>query len=207
MKNGSDGDYLLGWVWFGGTGTPVKSNRPQKPWDYGFFSDYWSCSFVRIKGGAPLRKTCSPTFNNDMKQFSKQGCMAGNDSPGICTYEPCRTTGKYQKPRPFKSGKPPVLHSWYYGGKKSNGIKNVKKNNGNKYSNIKGYKGSCGCISASNQCAVMSRSFGGYCKRFTVANVQPFNCKISCCKFCKSKPNDRSCQAGNVRRYARNLKC
>lgn len=106
-----DGVYILGWVWFGGTSLgPIKDNRPRRPDNRGFFSDYWACSYVRIKGGASLTSSCDPVFVNDMMQFSTDGCMAGNDSPGVCSYEPCISEGFYRKPQPFKDGsKPPSL--------------------------------------------------------------------------------------------------
>lgn len=104
-----DGKYVLGWVWYGGIGGPVLSNKPQKPTTFGYFGDYWSCSFVEVKGGIPLKSKYKPIFKNDMSQFSTEGCMSANDAPGVCTYEPCYVTGTYQKPRPFKNGRNPLL--------------------------------------------------------------------------------------------------
>lgn len=102
-----DGKYVLGWVWYGGTGGTLQGNFQQEPMPYGYFSDYWSCSFVEIQGGAALTSRHTPVFNNDMSQFSTEGCMSANDAPGVCSYEPCKVTGKYQSPRPFKDGAVP----------------------------------------------------------------------------------------------------
>lgn len=106
-----DGVYVLGWVWFGGTTYgPITDNRPMTPDDRGYFGDFWACSYVRIEGGAPLTSFCDPVFVNDMPQYSTIGCMAGNDAPGVCGFEPCVSKGFYRKPRPFKNGsKPPPL--------------------------------------------------------------------------------------------------
>lgn len=38
-----DGDYVLGHVWYGGIHFPLKEERN--------FSDFWSCAYVRIRGG------------------------------------------------------------------------------------------------------------------------------------------------------------
>lgn len=111
-----DGDYLLGWVWFGGTGSKITSDGVQQPSPYGYFGDYWSCSYVRVQGGVPLQSSYTPVFLNDMKQFSVQGCMSANDSPGVCVYEPCSVTGKYQLPRAFKAGSPPPVTPAHFGG-------------------------------------------------------------------------------------------
>lgn len=105
-----DGSYVLGWAWFGGTGGPVTANKVQKPSDRGYFGDYWSCSFIEVRGGVPLKGTHSRVFQNDMQQFSRKGCMSANDAPGVCTYEPCIEEAFYRRPHPFINGKkPPVL--------------------------------------------------------------------------------------------------
>lgn len=103
-----DGKYVLGWSWFGGIGSPIYSTEPQEPTTYGYFADYWSCSFVEIRGGDELQSFYTPVFNNDMSQFSDEGCMAANDEPGVCVYEPCLELGSYQKPRQFKDGNSPA---------------------------------------------------------------------------------------------------
>lgn len=114
-----DGDYVFGWVWYGGTGGNVSNDWPYKrePWWKGYFGDYWSCSFVKVEGGNPMRASYTPVFENDMKMFSDEGCMSANDAPGVCTKEPCIVRGSYQKPRPFKNDNlPDPLTPQHFGG-------------------------------------------------------------------------------------------
>lgn len=102
-----DGVYVLGWVWFGGLGGSINHNVPDDPHPFGLFSDYWSCSFVQIKGGNALAQEYAPVFENNMKQFWKDGCMSANDAPGICVYEPCKDVAMIQYPKSFKNGRIP----------------------------------------------------------------------------------------------------
>lgn len=102
-----DGDYVLGWLWFGGIGGSIYQNTPTSPYPLGLFGDYWSCAYIRIKGGKKRASSHIPQFINDMKQFWSKGCYAANDGPGNCVYEPCTDPGKIQVPRVFKGGKRP----------------------------------------------------------------------------------------------------
>lgn len=218
---GVDGDYVLGWVWFGGTGTPVQSNQQQEPWPYGFFSDYWSCSFVRIQGGGAVQDNCRPTFDNDMTRFSREGCMAANDRPGVCKYEPCKTMGRYQKPHVFKNGNPPLLRSSYYGSGGDTGNKQNGNNNGGRGPRPQGPppkkparkpsspgkrvrgKGACLCISSSRKCSWMfTKNSNGQCKVGRRSRRQRIGCKRQCCNYCKKRKGDRVCRSSNVRRFA-----
>lgn len=88
-----DGAYVLGWAWYGGTGTPVRGNEQQRPDKWGYFGDYWSCSFIHISGGGPVQRSFQPTFRNDMAKYSKEGCMSANDALGVCAKEPCYDIG------------------------------------------------------------------------------------------------------------------
>ncbi|CAN8065447.1 unnamed protein product [Agarophyton chilense] len=100
-----DGDYVFGWVWFGGIGSvPIRGNTPQRPEPnpLGYYADQWSCAYVRVRGGYPLEQYSHPVFVNDISQFNQQGCLAANDSPGVCVTEPCYKPGWFQKPRAFK---------------------------------------------------------------------------------------------------------
>lgn len=104
-----DGLYVLGWVWYGGMGGGMKMNTPDNPYPIGLFADYWSCSFVEIAGGPPPKRGYAPVFKNDLQSFWREGCNAHADAPGKCTYEPCETQGRKQKPIEFKGGKTPKL--------------------------------------------------------------------------------------------------
>lgn len=104
-----DGDYVFGWVWYGGTGGSVSNTEyTEPPFNKGYFTDYWSCSFVRVEGGDALGSSCTPEFVNDMSKWSDEGCMSANDAPGVCRSEPCVVWGDFQKPRPFKNGEVPA---------------------------------------------------------------------------------------------------
>lgn len=104
-----NGNYVLGWVWFGGVGGTIEQNIPQRPFPSGFFADYWSCAFVRIRGG-PTKPSYRPSFNNDMKQFWPGGCHSSADDTGVCQVEPCkRLRARFQVPKVFKNGSPPAL--------------------------------------------------------------------------------------------------
>lgn len=193
-----DGKYVLGWVWYGGTGGPV-TNEPYKtePWSKGYFSDYWSCSFVEVKGGAPLQSSYTPIFQNDMQAFSQKGCMSGNDAPEVCKYEPCLTTATYQKPRPFQEGKLPeqLSPSDFMGGSlPGNRLSPINADEATSQDNpfrkekrisylLK--KRSCYCISAGERCKIgMANQTEGFCRRFTKAIDQPDICKDACCEYC-----------------------
>lgn len=102
-----DGVYVLGWVWYGGMGGSMKKNTAKRPHSIGLFADYWSCAFVKIKGGSKLAKSYTPVFVNELKKHWKDGCNSHSDEPGICKYEPCIVRGRIQKPKSFKNGKKP----------------------------------------------------------------------------------------------------
>lgn len=105
-----NGDYVLGWAWFGGIGGPIETNTASNPFQFGFFADYWACSFVRISGGQRLERSYKPVFVNDFSNSSTAGCFAAFDDTGLCKVEPCRDTrGSYQMPKAFKNGGPGLL--------------------------------------------------------------------------------------------------
>lgn len=81
----ADGKYVLGWVWYGGMGGEIQGNFPQEPVTYGYFGDYWSCSYIDIQGGVELQSSYTPVFTNDMTQFSELGCMSANNAPAVCS--------------------------------------------------------------------------------------------------------------------------
>lgn len=104
-----DGKYVLGWTWYGGIGGSIKGNQPANPNPKGLFADYWSCSFVEIRGGDALKQKYAPVFKPEYQQHWKGGCYSANDRPGVCVYEPCRTPGKIQKPKEFQGRTPKAL--------------------------------------------------------------------------------------------------
>lgn len=74
-----DGVYVMGWAWYGGGDYKGKS----------FFGDYYSCSFVRIRGGAGPTSEWRPVFVPGDNQKHTTGCISATDRVGACPREPC----------------------------------------------------------------------------------------------------------------------
>ena len=199
----ADGFYVFGWVWFGGTGGAV-SNHPYRtePFWKGYFSDYWSCSFVEVRGGKALEASYTPVFKNDMRQFSGEGCMSANDAPGVCTHEPCVVYGKYQKPRPFKAeGGPAALTPANFeseavmersgGGETEFRLPRAPSPPPSPWERImrhplyKQKKAACKCIGEGHRCGRVTARKSGYCKKWTKAEDQSQRCVRSCCRICR----------------------
>lgn len=103
-----DGDYVLGWTWYGGG---VLS---------GHFGDYYDCSYVRISGGATLQHSYKPGFAAGGGSMHEDGCEATVNKLGICWKEPCvpiRNTKKHV-PAVFENGSypEPIQAEWYGNG-------------------------------------------------------------------------------------------
>lgn len=99
-----DGDYILGWAWFGGL------------FDNSYFGDYYSCAPVKIQGG-PLTKSYSPVFNPGEKvvDVNRATCRSAVDRVGVCVREPCLGyPGRRMRPYPYSQGRTPdpILQSW-----------------------------------------------------------------------------------------------
>lgn len=78
-----DGDYVLGYVWYGGLHFKKK---------HGQFPDFYSCSFVRISGGAPVGGSYSPQWvpgNGDKVVGGR--CLTSSTSVGLCGNRGCRS--------------------------------------------------------------------------------------------------------------------
>lgn len=220
-----DGDYVLGMVWYGGVGgavtTPTGEEMRDEPSTWGYFSDYHSCSFVRVSGGSDLENEYTPVFVNDMKKFSEEGCMAANDAPGICTWEPCQETGKYQKPKQFKDGKIPVpITPYHFGG---NAMQTpyptlspsptpssmVLPGSGDDHttgSDDQAYREmefdmlrACRCLRSGTKCSryVASKAAGG-CRPWRIPTHQTSGCKQACCNYCAIHPDKSACRSLNV---------
>lgn len=110
-----DGDYYLGFAWFGGLGGNVTSNKPEIKNAWSFFGDYWSCSFVKIRGGKQLTSSYKKVFNPDMPQYSNTMCWSAVNDLGICKREECLgIPAKFMKPKQFVNGDPPLLKTWMF---------------------------------------------------------------------------------------------
>lgn len=208
-----DGKYVLGWVWYGGTGGPV-SNGPytEEPYWKGFFGDYWSCSFVEVRGGNPLAAEFTPVFDNDMDRWSDVGCRAGNDAPGVCNDEPCHTVAEYQAPREFKGGAPAPLTPENFGGVGEESGETtepeptgVMPRSGTLEEAVDdaSLKKACQCLALGTRCrASTSRRTAGLCKKKTPPEYQDAACRDGCCDFCQRRGTgyQKVCAATNVRR-------
>lgn len=193
-----DGDYVLGWVWYGGTGGKVSNTypHPYTPWWKGYFGDYWSCSFVRVEGGAPLSEESEAYFINDMKRYSQDGCMSANNRPGVCSSEPCIVYGDYMKPEPFENGNVPMLkqRQFHQTGNTSSTEFNAPLNNPplhlhKRPQNILQFKQqrrACMCINLGQKCEQkLANGTGGLCDPFRKHNEQNGKCVQACCKMCR----------------------
>lgn len=101
-----DGDYVFAQVWAGG----LHWRRRRA-----FFADYYTCSFIRIRGG-PVKNTHQPTFNSGKSRHryvNRKGgvCASTSTYVGECGGMEClKNRVMYKKPGPFRFGrKPPVI--------------------------------------------------------------------------------------------------
>lgn len=67
-----DGVYVFGWSWYGGGNYLDRS----------FFGDYYSCSYIEIRGGLPVTTEYQPVFDGTT-------CRSSTDRLGECWREPC----------------------------------------------------------------------------------------------------------------------
>ena len=191
-----DGDYVLGWAWFGGIGqrtsTPeVENQNPStiEPHNVGYFSDYWACSKVRIRGG-PMRRRYTPVFVNDMRRFSNKGCMSANDALGVCTYEPCFDSARYRKPRKFRNGTPqPITPNMF-------GRRTLSKG---------AALSACRCLGKPCSRGNARRS-GGRCQRGLPRGGQSRSCTEGCCDYCASNSGESGCRVRRVRNICGGLR-
>lgn len=103
-----NGDYVLAMVWYGGF-----------DWlrDRAVFSDFYACSFVRIRGG-PLLRSHTPVFNaGRSKRNGIPYGMCGSCSVSVneCGGHPC----KKRKPGPlkpveFQNRRPPTVYRYFF---------------------------------------------------------------------------------------------
>lgn len=209
-----DGKYVFGWVWYGGTGGPV-TNGPytQEPSSKGYFGDYWSCSYVEIRGGRPLASTYTPVFDNDMSEWSREGCMSANDAPEMCRSEPCKVTATYRRPREFARGSPRALTPNDFGGVREEveeaemeplGI-SPRSDGGLQQGSTEFdiLKNACQCLALGTRCMRRTASkTRGLCERNTPPEYQESRCRDSCCELCRQRPRGsrKVCAATNVRR-------
>ncbi len=98
-----DGDYVFAQVWYGGLhwrGT------------YSKYSDYFACSFIRIKGGASLISKYQTTFTGKDKK-----CKTGKTFPLDCKGDGCGMSRSSftAVPKEFEGGKKPYVLASTFG--------------------------------------------------------------------------------------------
>ncbi|GAB0494656.1 hypothetical protein MMPV_005952 [Pyropia vietnamensis] len=86
-----DGEYVLGFVWYGGG------------YQQG---DYYSCARVRVHGGVRLR----PTYRPVLTRTDKKGrCLSTASAIGDCAVEPCTRKQYLRQPIEWANGRRPQL--------------------------------------------------------------------------------------------------
>lgn len=110
-----DGRYIFSMAWYGGVQGGKAKTEP------GYFSDYYSCSYIEISGGRPITVSFQPTYNpgiSELRGIPPEGkCLSSVDDTGICTarFECQALTAENRLPLQFQNGKnPPVIPSSAY---------------------------------------------------------------------------------------------
>lgn len=86
-----DGEYVLGFVWYGGG------------YQQG---DYYSCARVRVHGGVRLARTYRPVLTRTDKQGR---CLSSASAIGECAAEPCTRKQYLRTPAEWADGRRPRL--------------------------------------------------------------------------------------------------
>lgn len=96
-----DGSYVLAWAWFGGIDFTKTNSK---------FPDYYSCSFVHIRGGVSLVGSFQPYFDAGSDSEVAGKCRTGNTALGICTRKEQCDNGSvsYDIPRVFHDNSAPA---------------------------------------------------------------------------------------------------
>ncbi|OSX68783.1 hypothetical protein BU14_2252s0001, partial [Porphyra umbilicalis] len=114
-----DGDYIFGWVWYGGGGDDPDNHGSL----ISFFADYWQCSYVRIKGGMALTPNATAQFvTGPGEPTDDPRCLSSVSRPGVAGPEP--VNGRpltLRKPDVFTGDRPPpvIKSEWMEGGIKA----------------------------------------------------------------------------------------
>lgn len=95
-----DGDYVFAMVWYGG----VHWRRKR-----GFFSDYHTCAYVKIRGGK-LASSHKPTYTpgrSNSKDVPAGKCISSKRFVGECGGEECTGKTFFAAPGEFDKGRTP----------------------------------------------------------------------------------------------------
>lgn len=76
--NVPDGEYVLGWTWYGGYNTPDIE-----------FTDYVDCARVRIAGGVPRTESYTPVMLQGSDKAPNGSCLATRNRRGMCRGDVC----------------------------------------------------------------------------------------------------------------------
>lgn len=103
-----DGIYTFAFLWYGGT--HFRRTR-------GLYSDYVSCSYVRIRGGWTLKNEYQPFFEpGELGEYEHKGqCLTSANAPGQCLHGCDFKPTFYDIPSDFKRKTPRALSAWEYG--------------------------------------------------------------------------------------------
>lgn len=113
-----DGEYILGWSWYGGSKYIDGSDKAE-------YGDYYSCANVQIHGSIDgngawqddksHESEYTPVFIPGMNDKSKTKCKSAVNKLGVCVTEPCyaRYEASWMEPAGFENGNspPPVKAS------------------------------------------------------------------------------------------------
>lgn len=92
-----DGDYILGWAWYGSYGTTGVGATMRKY----LYGDYWSCSNIRIRGGVPVSKKRPFKF---VPGTGAKTCKSMTNKLGVCKIEPCPNAYGKREPQELCAG-------------------------------------------------------------------------------------------------------
>lgn len=177
-----DGKYILGWSWYGGCFNSVKGNTPQEPGTTSGFTDFWSCSFIEVRGGKPLVKEYKPVFFGSRFATPRgSACRSGSDSLGHCRKEPCKKKCEYMKPKEFQGDGPRTLTPVDFGymGKDESSTPMPNSKGTKMHAKKKQKKGALG-------------------KVFSY-------CSFIYCLLCKNNPNWKMCNSDHVTKLCKNI--
>lgn len=82
-----DGEYVLGWTWYGG----IRHRDGSEKSEYG---DYYSCANIVIQGGNRVKAVHTPVFIPGMNDRSIRKCLSAVNRLGPCAREPCKRNGR-----------------------------------------------------------------------------------------------------------------
>ncbi|GAB0497932.1 hypothetical protein MMPV_009269 [Pyropia vietnamensis] len=103
-----DGEYVLGYAWYGGLGDGFTES---------FFGDYYDCAVVTVSGGSPIQAQEPVVFKAGEGSPYGDQCEATANKLGVCPVEPCPGRKKsLMTPASFDGKTPAPLTPALFGG-------------------------------------------------------------------------------------------